>query len=75
MATTNYTVEGVSGSEIGLRVFFKRETGGVPRFEDITIPWAYVLAPHVMRDLVVRHTRSMEAPPPWNEGDATDPLC
>lgn len=72
---TKYTIEGVSGSEKGLRVFFKRETGGVPRFEDVTVPWFMVIAPEVMRELVMRHTRSMEAPPPWNEGDASDTLC
>ena len=75
MTSSKYTVEGVAGSEGGVRVFFKRETGGVPRFEDFTVPWHWIIAPEVMRELVMRHTRSMEAPPPWNEGDVTDPLC
>ena len=75
MSESKYTIEGVSGSERGLRVFFKRETGGVPRFEDFIVPWVYVIAPAVMRELVMRHTRSMEAPPPWDEGDVTDKLC
>nr|CRY97336.1 hypothetical protein [uncultured prokaryote] len=72
---TNYTTEGLTFLDQGLRVWVKRETGGVPRFEHLVVPWCYVLQRDIVREIVLRHTRSMEAPPPWNEGDVSDPLC
>lgn len=77
MATrdTNYAFTGLVSTLDGLSVKFVRRTGGVPRFEEMTIPWVFLIAPEVMRELVARHTRSMDAPPPWNEGDVADTLC
>lgn len=75
MKSPELRFEGLSSDEKGVVVYVVVKTGGVPRFEHVRIPWICLIETTLMRELVTRHTRSMEAPAPWSEGDVTDPLC
>jgi hypothetical protein len=74
MPDIKYTAQLLAPRDSGLVVGFRVDFGVVPRFHSVTIPWEMVCDGHIMREIVIRHTRSMEAPPPWNTGDPEEPL-